>query len=167
MHRSRVLTIGLLCVLTIVGLAPPCPLPPDFITGSKSTIDTSPRRIVARYFEASKKADAKTATSLIHYEDWAKELNLKENKKKLWIEDHRSSLQDSYDEEKKAGSSKEYKILSTKQEGHESVFEVSQERVSGKYIWEVRLFKKDGKWWIKGFKLLRIERNGGERMIVL
>ena len=135
-----------------------CPTLPGIDINAGALIDVSAKTVLISYFEASKKGDAKTASSLIDYDEWAKDMNLQGDEKKQWIDMHKGTLQQDYDMEKKEGSTKEFKILSAETQDNEAVFKVSQERTSGKYIWEVRLIRKHegqgiagGRWRIKGF----------------
>jgi len=146
-----------------------CPILPLVEFKDNSVIQVGARAVLISYFEASKKGDAKTASSLIDYEEWAKDMNLQDDAKKRWIEMHKGSLQEDYDMQKKDGSSKEYKILSSEEKGNEAIFKVSQERAMGKYIWEIRIIRKSplqiggSKWRIKGFYLKGV--NGDQEQI--
>jgi hypothetical protein len=134
-----------------------CPRLPTDARDSKTLLDVSSVAVVKRYFQASKEADAKTAVTLVDYDEWAKDMNLAGANKKEWIKEHRDSLQASYDMHKREGSSKEFKILSITTVGTEQVFIVSQSRAAGDYIWEVRAIRKGGSWRIKGFDLQKVK----------
>jgi hypothetical protein len=145
-----------------------CPILPAIDRNTTAKIEVGAKTYLVKYFEASKKGDAKMASSLIDYDEWAKEMNLQGEAKKQWIEMHKGSLQEDYDMQKNDGSTKEYKILSSELKDKEAVFKVSQQRASGVYIWEVKLFRKqaEGKgapsWRIKGFYLKGVEGQGGQ-----
>ena len=133
------------------------PKSPPIDSGEKPVLNIGPENVVVRYFEASKAGDAKTAVSLIDYDAWAKEMGLAGNAKETWIANHKSSLQDTYDQHKTEGSTKDFKILSTKRNGAETVFEVSQERKFGDYVWLVKVISTKKGWRIKSFDLEKVQ----------
>ena len=148
-----------------------CPKLPKMDFKDVSIIEIGPTNTLISYFEASKKGDAKTASNLIDYDEWARDMNLEGEQKKQWIDMHRGSLQEDYDLHKKEGSSKNYKILESNLKKDEATFKVSQERTSGKYIWEVKLIKKQigasgFQWRIKGFYLKQVEGNINQVFII-
>jgi hypothetical protein len=147
-----------------------CPMLPTIDTNSIIRIEVGAKVFLIKYFEASKNGDAKTASSLIDYDEWAKDMNLQGDSKKQWIDMHKGSLQEDYDMQKTDGSTKEYKILSSELKGDEAIFKVSQQRAAGVYVWEVRLVRKQvgeintsRRWRIKGFYLKEV--GGGEGQI--
>lgn len=150
-------TFALLCALTPV-CARCCPeLPGRDLTASFG-LGLTARLLVVEYFTASKNADAKRAASLIDYEEWAKELGLDEERAKEWTLNHRTSLVDDYQREKAAGSTKEFKIIKATVLDKRAVFEVTQDRTTGVYRWQVKLILKQGQWAITGFRLVGVER---------
>ena len=154
---SALSTFALLCVLAPV-CAHCCPeLPGRDLTASFG-LGLTARLVVVEYFTASKNADAKRAASLIDYEEWAKELGLDEERAKEWALDHRTSLVDDYRREKAAGSTKEFKIIKATVLDKRAVFEVTQDRTTGVYRWQVKLVLKRGRWAITGFRLVGVER---------
>ena len=150
---NRALVIAL-CTFALSSAAvplrsPSCPeLPARDLTASLG-LGLSARLVVVEYFTASKNADAKRASSLIDYEEWAKEMGLDGERAKEWALDHRTSLVDDYQRQKALGSTKEFK---------RAVFEVTQDRTAGVYLWQVTLILKHGRWAITGFRLVSVER---------
>jgi hypothetical protein len=148
---------ALLCALAPV-CAQCCPeLPGRDLTASFGPGLTA-RLVVVEYFTASKNADAKRAASLVDYEEWAKELGLDEERAKEWALNHRMSLVDDYQRQKAIGSTKEFKIIKATVLDKRAVFEVTQDRTTGVYRWQVKLVLKRGGWAITGFRLVGVER---------
>ncbi len=138
--------------------APSCPeLPARDLTASLG-MGLSARLVVVEYFTASKNADAKRASSLIDYEEWAKEMGFDGERAKEWALDHRTSLVDDYQRQKALGSTKEFKIIKATVVDKRAVFEVTQDRAAGVYLWQVKLILKHGRWAITGFRLVSVER---------
>jgi hypothetical protein len=116
------------------------------------------RAVIVEYFTASKTADAARAADLIDYETWAGETGLEGERAKEWAQEHRAELEADYRREKAAGSSKEFRIIKESVEEGRAVFEVTQERATGLFRWEVRVGLKRGRWLLTGFDLVGIER---------
>ena len=119
-------------------------------------LEATARDVVVEYFTASKNADAKRASRLIDYSEWAKEMGLDAETAKQWAKQHREELVVDYRDEKAAGSTKAFKILKETVEGGRATFEVTQDRADGVYRWEVRLLYKSGRWVVVGFQLTEI-----------
>ncbi|MBN1919087.1 MAG: hypothetical protein JW889_14370 [Verrucomicrobia bacterium] len=120
--------------------------------------DQDARAVLIEYFTASKNGDAARASGLIDYEEWAKALGLDGDKAKEWAQMHRRNLVVEYGAEKAAGSTKVFKVLKETMKDRHAVFEVTQGRVDGIYLWQVELLYKNGRWAIVGYRLLDIDR---------
>jgi phage terminase Nu1 subunit (DNA packaging protein) len=116
------------------------------------------REVLVQYFTASKDNDAAAAARLIDYEEWTKSLGLEGDEAKAWAKEHRAELEAGYRKDEAEGSTKEFRIVKEKHEETRAVFEVTQVRAAGTYLWEVTLVEKHGRWAISGFRLLRISR---------
>jgi hypothetical protein len=148
-----------LIAVLLAALAPgaaACPELPHQDPTAAFRATESANAAVVEYFSASKNADAARASSLIDYPEWAKEMGLDDNAAKRWALAHRLDLEDSYREEKEAGSTKAFKIVKGDVLGESAVFDVTQERADGVYLWEVKLRFKHGRWVFVGFRLLSI-----------
>ena len=159
---NRVPTTALLVLALLCALAPVCAhccpeLPGRDLTASFG-LGLTARLVVVEYFTASKNADAKRASSLIDYEEWAKDQGLDEERAKEWALDHSTSLVDDYQREKAIGSTKEFKIIKGTVLDKGAMFEVTQDRTTGVYRWQVKLVLKRGRWAITGFRLVGVER---------
>jgi hypothetical protein len=148
-----------LIAVLLVAFAPPAgsrpELPPHDPTAAFRAAATAYAAVV-EYFTASKNSDAARASSLIDYEEWAKEMGLDDDQARQWALEHRLDLEDSYRAHKAAGSTKEFEIVKADLLGERAVFEVTQDRVEGVYRWEVKLRFKQGRWVFIGFRLLSV-----------
>jgi hypothetical protein len=121
----------------------------------------SAREVLVEYFTASKNNDARTAASLIDYDEWAKARGLKGDDAKAWAKEHQAELAASYAQDKAAGVSKDFRVVKETKDGERAVFEVEQERTGMTNLWQVTLVKKEGRWVVAGFRLLRITPRAG------
>jgi hypothetical protein len=155
MNRASLIAI---LVAALAPTAVSCPeLPPHDPTAAFRATETAYATVV-EYFTASKNADAKRASSLIDYEEWGKQLGLDDDAAKEWALSHGLDLEESYRQEKAAGSTKVFKIVKGDVLGERAVFQVTQERAGGVYLWEVTLRLKHGRWAFIGFRLLSVEQ---------
>jgi hypothetical protein len=116
----------------------------------------SAREVLVEYFTASKNNDARTAASLIDYDEWAKARGLEGDEAKAWAKEHQAELAAGYAKDKAAGLVKEFRVVKETDDGERAVFEVEQERAGMTNLWQVTLVKKEGRWVVAGFRLLRI-----------
>jgi len=140
------------------GVASSCPEFPQRDPTAAFRAAGTAHAAVIEYFTASKNADAKRASALIDYVEWAREMGLDEEDAADWARDHHLDLEGSYLREKAAGSTKEFEIVKSNVLGERAVFEVTQERATGLYLWEVKLKFKQGRWVFVGFRLLSVAR---------
>jgi hypothetical protein len=152
---DRVVPIAIL----LVAFATPgasCPEPPAHDPTAAFRAGEAAYAAVVEYFTASKNANAARASSLIDYEEWGKEMGLDDDTAREWALRHSLDLDDSYRQEKAAGSTKVFKIVKGDVLGERGVFDVTQERADGVYLWEVKLRFKRGRWVFVGFRLLSV-----------
>jgi hypothetical protein len=148
-----------LIAMLLAALAPrafSCPELPAHDPAAAFRGADSANAAVVEYFTASKDADAAHASSLIDYVEWAKEMGLDDKAAMRWAVTHRLDLADSYRQEQELGSTKAFKIIKGDVLGERAVFDVTQERADGVYLWEVKLTFKHGRWVFVGFRLLSV-----------
>jgi len=141
-----------------LGWALPCPefAARDPIEPLK--IALSPKAVVVEYFTASKNGDADRAASLIDYIEWGREMGLDEKTAERFGREHRDALAEGYLKDKAAGSTKDFRILKSTVLKDEAVFEVTQDKVGGVLLWEVKVKFKEGRWAIVGFRGIRARK---------
>jgi len=151
----RIVSLVALASAFAAGDASSCPRLVEREAVARFLHELAAHALVVEYMTASKNGEAERASSLIDYEEWAKEMRMNEERAKAWAQNHRKSLAEAYRQHKAEGSTKVFGLVRATVLDETAVFEVTQERVGGVLLWEIKLKFKEGRWVIVGFRTLR------------